>query len=316
MKNKKRMLLVGITVLVVVFVIIGVLIHKNKGNDWNSAETGFAAQTEEEWSQLSEEAISDSHKETKSSKKETIDTENSESKDSNRDAQDNENEKVDLSSEENQVYIDLDTIQNAIGESDAKKEEKKEITFPYTIPNTNLVVSKLSDYTGIYVENGENANVKSVCAMLITNKGDTAVEYAEITVKGASEEFFFSVATLPAGASAVIQEANKAAYQTFKPMSIQAECAELEALEMSEKQVKVEETEDGGLCITNLTDQDIPCVRVFYKLYMPEEDVYVGGITYVSKITNLKANASYEVNAKHYMAGNSKIMMVRTYDAV
>ena len=84
---------------------------------------------------------------------------------------------------------------------------------------------------------------------------------------------------------------------------------------MSADQVKVEETENGSLLVTNLTDEEIPCVRIFYKFYMEEEEAYVGGITYTAKLTGLSAGGSQTVSPSHYAAGSSRVMMVRTYDS-
>ena len=83
---------------------------------------------------------------------------------------------------------------------------------------------------------------------------------------------------------------------------------------MSEDKVQVEESGEQSLTVTNLTDEDIPAVRVFYKFYMEDEGTYVGGITYTAKITNLGAGASQTITPSHYVQGSSRVMMVRTYD--
>lgn len=193
-------------------------------------------------------------------------------------------------------------------------QQQTDRTLPYQIPNTNLVVKKISSYEGGYLEDGSDEDVKDVCTMLVTNTGKTEVEYAQITWKIGSKQMLFKVSTLPAGASVVVQEANRSPYEASDTYEISAECAEVESFGMAEEQVKVEEMADGSLRVTNLTGKNIPCVRVFYKFYMSEESVYVGGITYVSKVTNLKADSSQEIAAKHYAVGSSKVMMVRTYD--
>ena len=76
----------------------------------------------------------------------------------------------------------------------------------------------------------------------------------------------------------------------------------------------VEETAEGSLLVTNITETDIPCIRIFYKFYMYDTNVYVGGITYTAKVTNLAAGASCIVTPSHYLQGYSKIIMVKTYD--
>ena len=83
---------------------------------------------------------------------------------------------------------------------------------------------------------------------------------------------------------------------------------------MSEDKIRVEETGGQEITVTNLTDQEIPAVRIFYKFYMKDEDTYVGGITYTAKITNLQAGDSQAIQPSHYLKGSSRIMMVRTYD--
>ena len=84
---------------------------------------------------------------------------------------------------------------------------------------------------------------------------------------------------------------------------------------MSEDKVQVEESGEQSLTVTNLTDEDIPAVRVFYKFYMEDEGTYVGGITYTAKLTGLSAGGSQTVSPSHYAAGSSRVMMVRTYDS-
>lgn len=125
----------------------------------------------------------------------------------------------------------------------------------------------------------------------------------------------FDASDIPAGATIVVQEKNKTAYQSGTYADCSAVVAEMGEFEMSADQVKVEETENGSLLVTNLTDEEIPCVRIFYKFYMEEEEAYVGGITYTAKLTGLSAGGSQTVSPSHYAAGSSRVMMVRTYDS-
>lgn len=78
--------------------------------------------------------------------------------------------------------------------------------------------------------------------------------------------------------------------------------------------MRVTENADHSLTVTNLTGEDIACVRIFYKLYMQDEDVYVGGITYNARLVDLPAGGSQTVTPSHYAKGYSRVVMVRTYD--
>ena len=194
-------------------------------------------------------------------------------------------------------------------------QQGEEGFFPYAIEGTELTVQNISSYDGIFLEDGSDGDVAGVAAMVVKNTGDTNVEYAAITISCNGETLEFDASDLPAGATVVVQEKNKTPYQSGAYTDCSAVVAEMGDFEMSEDQVKVEETESGSLLVTNLTDEEIPCVRIFYKFYMADEETYVGGITYTAKLTGLSAGASQTVTPSHYAAGNSRIMMVRTYDS-
>lgn len=191
---------------------------------------------------------------------------------------------------------------------------EKKISFPYSIPGTNLVIQKLDSYDGVFLEDGSDRDVTGIAAMVIKNTGSTGVEYAKITLTQGDRELVFTVAGLCSGAQAVVQESSAAAYQKANYQECTAEVAELASFEMSESLVKVTENTDGSLSVTNLTQQTIPCVRVFYKFCLTPGSAYVGGITYTAKLTDLAPGQTQEVTASHYASGYSEVVMVRTYE--
>ena len=213
------------------------------------------------------------------------------------------------------VEDDSSSGKNETGAEGGAAQQGEEKFFPYTIDGTALVVQNISSYDGIFLEDGSDGQVTGVAAMVVENTGDTNVEYAAITINCNGEILEFDASDIPAGATIVVQEKNKTPYQSGTYTDCSAVVAEMGDFEMSEDQVKVEETESGSLLVTNLTDEEIPCVRIFYKFYMADEETYVGGITYTAKLTGLSAGASQTVTPSHYAAGNSRIMMVRTYDS-
>ena len=236
----------------------------------------------------------------------TISIENGQTVDSTDDADENlagENAKEDAS----RASPDVTT-------SELTPEEDSTGMFPYSISGTNLTVQNISGYSGIFLEDGSDSSVSGIAAAVVKNTGKTDIEYAEITVKQADRTLVFQMSGLSAGNIVVVQEASKQAYESGEYQSCTGQVAEVDAFEWSEDKIKVTQKPDGSLTVTNLTDSDIPCVRVFYKFYMSEEKVYVGGITYNAKIINLKAEESQTVTPSHYSAGDSKVIMVRTYD--
>lgn len=187
------------------------------------------------------------------------------------------------------------------------------ITLPYSIPGSGLVVRTLSGYDGIYLEDGSDSEISNVAALVVENTGSSSVEYAEICIVQGGCELRFKLSALPAGATGVIQEASRLAPATGEIESCTADVATTE-MGMAESQVQVADNGSDGLTVTNVSGADIPCVRIFYKYYMSDENAYVGGIAYTAKLTGLAAGQTITVTPSHYASGASRVVMVRTYD--
>lgn len=188
------------------------------------------------------------------------------------------------------------------------------LNLPYAIPGTTLVIQKVDSYDGIFLEDGSDSEVTGIYAMVLRNTGSVGVEYANITLTQNGRELTFKATALPAGGIMVVQEANATAYANSNFTDCVCDVALLENFEMSKGMVSVTDHEEGGLVVTNLTGETIPCIRIFYKFYMSDEKVYVGGITYTAKISGLAAGESTVVAPSHYLAGSSALVMVRTYE--
>ena len=194
------------------------------------------------------------------------------------------------------------------------QETVQGISLPYSIGGSGLVIRSITSYDGTYIEDGSDSDISGVTVIILENTGDTEVEYASITVNREGTELQFEASALPAGETVVVQEKNRVLFEGGNYTDCSADVAEIEEFDMSSDQIRVDETGDQTLTVTNLTDENIPAVRIFYKFYMKDEDTYVGGITYTAKITGLDANASVEITPSHYLKGSSRIMMIRTYD--
>lgn len=200
--------------------------------------------------------------------------------------------------------------------SDAPENQNKqpvELSFPYEVSGTSLVIQNVSSYDGVFLEDGSDSDISGVAAIVMKNTGAKDVEYAKIQLGSGDSAYTFEATDIPAGATVVAQEMNRAGYPGTAFNSCRSEVAENQ-LEQSSGIISVEEQSEGSLLVRNLTGATIPCVRVFYKFYSDEEATYVGGITYNSKLTNLAANDSETISPTHYSKGYSRVVMVRTYD--
>lgn len=200
-------------------------------------------------------------------------------------------------------------------QKDPETGKNKGIVFPYKIEGYNLVIEKLSGYNGIYVEDGTNTQVNGVAALLVRNEGDYPIEYAEITVEYENETLQFNISALGKGEKAVVQEQNKKAVPNDTALKGNTLIVRRTAMEMSENTISVTDNGDGSITVLNLTDKTIPTVRVFYKYYMQDEDLFVGGIAFSARITRLGANAKTVIHPAHYSSESGRVVMVSTYDS-
>lgn len=189
------------------------------------------------------------------------------------------------------------------------------LSFPYAISGTDLVIQSVRSYDGVFLEDGSNQDVTGISTMVLVNNGQTGIEYAEITLNQGSTVLRYRATSIPAGATLVVQEATAAKHVNLKYTACSANVAAASTFEMSESKVKVEEIENGKLLVTNLTNETISRVRVFYKFAFEKGKIYVGGITYTAELTALKPGQSAKLTASHFAAGSSEVIMVRTYEA-
>ena len=191
-----------------------------------------------------------------------------------------------------------------------------EITFPYVIPETSLEIKVLESYSGTFLEDGSDESVENMATVILSNNGQDYVEYADVMLTAEDgTELHFVVSGMDPGSMAVVMESGCATYEDREYVNCAAQIAYTDGFSMSQDLVTVKEDSDGSLLVTNISTEDIPVVRVFYKFYMESANAYVGGITYTAKIEDLKAGESRNVMPSHYAAGYSKVIMVRTYEA-
>ena len=183
------------------------------------------------------------------------------------------------------------------------------ISFPYAIPGTDLVVEQIRSYDGIFIEDASDSETSGIAALVLTNNGDN-LEFAGIGISQGTRSLGFSASQIPAGATVIIQEQNKASFSSDPYYSATATTTPVEEFEMSEELVSVKDNGDNSLDVTNLTDKTLSEVKLSFKNYLPEEDVYVGGITYNITLKDLEPNTAMTVSANHYDSKYSKVLEV------
>ncbi|MEE1327426.1 MAG: hypothetical protein UHS47_02670, partial [Oscillospiraceae bacterium] len=91
--------------------------------------------------------------------------------------QSTENQTAPDSSEEtdpDQVPQETNETQNSTGNI---------LSFPYAIPGSDLVIEQVNSYDGLFFEDGSDREVSNVTAIVLANKGNSCMEYVNITMK-------------------------------------------------------------------------------------------------------------------------------------
>jgi hypothetical protein len=200
-------------------------------------------------------------------------------------------------------------------EKDPETGEQMGISFPYTIPGYDISIEKMGPYSGIFVEDGSNANVENVAMLMVKNNSDFPVEYIRIRVLCGQEELLFDVSALPAGEKLVVQEKTGKTISEDKVTAASALVVRRADMEMSEGKVQVIDNGDNTLTVKNLSNKTIPTIRVFYKYYMEDGNLFVGGIAFTVRVSMLGAGASVEIQPSHYASRTSRVVMILTYDS-
>ncbi|HJD33486.1 MAG TPA: hypothetical protein H9911_02950 [Candidatus Mediterraneibacter tabaqchaliae] len=188
---------------------------------------------------------------------------------------------------------------------------REEMSLPYTVPGTQLVIDRVDSYSGVYIEDGSDEDVEDIFAIHVQNQGEN-VEYSSINLEVGGKQLNFEISDLPAGSGISVLESSRTPYESGAVLYRGSQTAYIDEFDMMSAELGIIVGEDNGVTVTNLTDRDIPCIRIFYKFV--QEDEYLGGITYTAKIEELEGNGTTTVYPSHFSAKGSRIMMVRTYD--
>lgn len=197
--------------------------------------------------------------------------------------------------------------------SDHSDEPNTEL-FPLLWEDGSLVAHHLVDYEGPYLEDGSDLEV-CTAALLLENKSENMVEFVRITVTQGGITRIFEATYLPPGTQALIVDKNQHPYSPDSVESCHFSCLRTIPKMSSWVDVYVSGT---GLCYmiaTNLTDEAIDCVRIFYKQLVPQTDIYLGGVTYCVVITDLQPGESRKISPYHYITKQADILGVVTEDA-
>ena len=185
----------------------------------------------------------------------------------------------------------------------------------YEVNDADIKIQHINSYSGIFIEDGSDVEVDNVAAIQVKNTSKKALEFAQIQIYNGDKKLVFDVSSLPANSSAIIMEKNKAPLDKSKSITYGGTTGGYTNKLEKDATIKYQKVDNNGIKVTNKSNKNIPCVRIFYK-YKSSEGYYIGGITYTAKINNLKAKESQTIYPSHFDLDGGEIMMIKTYTTV
>lgn len=181
------------------------------------------------------------------------------------------------------------------------------ISFPYEITDKNLIVQQISPYSGYFLEDGSDNSVDNIAAIVLTNNGE-ALDFVGIGIAQGENSYAFSGSKIPGHSTVIIQEQTGSAMPDGDFHSCTATVTDSTGMQTTSDLVLVTDNGNNTFTVSNISDKTIPEVTVYFKNYLPDEDVYVGGITYHMTLEDIEPGTGIEVNSGHYASGYSVIV--------
>lgn len=182
--------------------------------------------------------------------------------------------------------------------------------FPFALEYTSLVAQKLIAYEGAYLEDGSEEAVADVAALVVENTGTIGIEYAQIILVQNGRELSFDATYIPPKSRILLLEENKQPFSAAPVTACRCRTVIPGVFDRAERAVSIKETGMCTLEVTNLTDQVLSDVRIFYKHHEGENDLYVGGITYSTVIPTLEPGETRSVTPYRYASGYAQVVAV------
>jgi hypothetical protein len=145
---------------------------------------------------------------------------------------------------------------------------------------------------------------------VLENTGTTGIEYARIVLMQNGQELTFDATYIPPKSTILLLEENKKPYSAAPVAACRCRTVIPGVFDRAERTVEIKETGMCTLEVTNLTDQKIDSVRVFYKHHEGKDDLYVGGITYSTAIPELEPGETRSITPYRYASGYAQVVAV------
>lgn len=173
---------------------------------------------------------------------------------------------------------------------------------------TPLIVESLASYDGKFYEDNSGREVMGVAAILLRNCSDTTIPYANVIVYTENCRYEFEGTMLPPDSAVLIPEMNGALLQEHKIVK----CFGWITVSYTLLPENVFIAESDNVKIINQSQKFLENIWIYHRILLPEENIYVGGKAFISKIPYLAPGESVSFLPENYAPGYSKVVWYGT----
>ena len=181
------------------------------------------------------------------------------------------------------------------------------VQFPYQISCTDLVVEQTASYDGPFYEDGTGREVLGVASILLRNTSSEMIPYAHVVLRTDTASYIFDCFWLPAGAAVLIPEKYALSWES-QAQVISCFGWSTVTAEKNPCEISVEDVDMGKLCVRNLSGGEIRNLTLYHKTYLRENDMYIGGAVFETRIDSIGAGENVIISPRYYASGYSKIV--------
>ena len=188
------------------------------------------------------------------------------------------------------------------------QQQEPVVTFPTSVSNTPLIVLGPVCYEGPFSEAEGSEPIANGLALLLENTSDRELLYAQVTLENKEKAYCFAATHIPPEGKILVVEAGGAQWSDESYTACTGTVKYAASQSLSESVVQIQDGDMGGVNLTNVSNMPISKLRLYYKNYLPDQNIYLGGGTFTTIVENLLPGQARYVPLKFYASGASCIL--------
>lgn len=179
------------------------------------------------------------------------------------------------------------------------------------IEDTGLILTDVVNYSGEYVEDGSDAYVTEIFAVLLYNDSGRDIGYAELDfITSEGENLNFALSNLPKSHAVLVLDTYKTPYMSWQELTLEGRRVDYTDGLLSHEGILLTDEGNNSLKLSNVSDGDYANLKIYYK-HLFDSETYLGGITYTGAVGELRVGSSVAAAIVHFSSGYSEVVAIR-----